>query len=381
MYRERRVDALGPRVGHKPEVLHPFVGFVRRPAKFADGLSEFGVTDFGYIDDKLPLRTRGSDRIIVAIVGGSVAEQFATSVADRFERELQNRSKFFAGKKVEFIRIALSGYKQPQQLMTIAYLLTLGGQFDVVVNIDGYNEVVLPKLENAPAGVFPSYPRVWQARVVETTDSTVLRMLGRISYLHARSQYWSDVFGSRPARFSPMLNLIWLGLDKFIQDSLNREFVAYNNQRSQDRDYGFTGPMREFADDAEYYEHCASVWRIASWQLHQLCAANGIRYFHFLQPNQYVPGSKPIFDPEEKMRAYKLGHSGREPVERGYPLLVREGAELAAQGVHFHDLTGLFRDHPEWIYADFCCHYNQHGNELLADRIAELIGSDLDQTP
>jgi hypothetical protein len=177
------------------------------------------------------------------------------------------------------------------------------------------------------------------------------------------------------------LNLVWLGLNKFFEDSLNREFVAYNAKRWQDRDYGFTGPSQDFPDDAAYYEHCASVWRTASWQLHQLCAANGIRYFHFLQPNQYVPGSKPIVDPKELKFGHNAGHAGRVPVERGYPLLIREGAWLAAQGVHFHDLTGLFIDHPELIYADLCCHYNQHGNELLAERIAELIGSDLEEAP
>ena len=31
-------------------------------------------------------------------------------------------------------------------------------------------------------------------------------------------------------------------------------------------------------------------------QLHELCTQRGVHYFHFLQPNQYVPDSKPILE-------------------------------------------------------------------------------------
>ena len=37
------------------------------------------------------------------------------------------------------------GYKQPQQLAALSEALLLGVPLDVVVNIDGYNEVALGK--------------------------------------------------------------------------------------------------------------------------------------------------------------------------------------------------------------------------------------------
>jgi hypothetical protein len=40
------------------------------------------------------------------------------------------------------------------------YLLALGAQIDVVVNIDGFNEVALPPAENLLKKVFPVYPGV-----------------------------------------------------------------------------------------------------------------------------------------------------------------------------------------------------------------------------
>ena len=39
----------------------------------------------------------------------------------------------------------------------------------------------------------------------------------------------------------------------------------------------------------------------------------------------------------------------------------------------YHDLTGIFAGHTEPTYTDNCCHYNQHGYEIMADAIARAI--------
>ena len=83
------------------------------------------ISKFGYVDDKEPILARRSDRIIIAILGGSVACHFAAiNGVAKLGAEL-SRSPEFAGKEVVFVNLALSGYKQPQQLMTLAYLLSL----------------------------------------------------------------------------------------------------------------------------------------------------------------------------------------------------------------------------------------------------------------
>src|SRR5262249_60367433 len=109
----------------------------------------------------------------------------------------------------------------------------------------------------------------------------------------------------------------------------------------------------------------------------------GLRYFHFLQPNQYVPGSKTLGD-EERRHAYVRGHPGQKHVEAGYPLLVREGENLAARGVSFTGLTMLFADRAEATYADPCCHLDSRGEELIAERMAKGIaeaGAELPEPP
>jgi len=53
-------------------------------------------------------------------------------------------------------------------------------------------------------------------------------------------------------------------------------------------DYVMTGPAYYYESESDLFEDLAAVWKRCSIQMHKFCAANGIRYFHFLQPNQYV---------------------------------------------------------------------------------------------
>jgi len=42
-------------------------------------------------------------------------------------------------------------------------------------------------------------------------------------------------------------------------------------------------------------------------------------------------------------------------------------------GINVKSAVDIFDNVDERIYADSCCHYNQHGNEILADYIAESM--------
>lgn len=125
------------------------------------------------------------------------------------------------------------------------------------------------------------------------------------------------------------------------------------------------------------YEHLAELWRRSSLQLSRLVEASGARYYHFLQPNQYLPGSKPM-GADERTVAIIPEHPYRRAVETGYPLLQRAGAVLVKDGVRFADLTGAFSTRAEPLYFDSCCHVNARGNAILAELMSELIRRDTD---
>lgn len=106
--------------------------------------------------------------------------------------------------------------------------------------------------------------------------------------------------------------------------------------------------------------------------MNNICKANGIKYFHFLQPNQYVRGSK-IMPPEEQKIALNKDQPYRIAVEKGYPYLIKEGQELKEMDVNFWDLTKIFINNREILYSDDACHFNKKGNDVMAQVIFEKI--------
>ncbi|MFP6606164.1 MAG: hypothetical protein VCC19_06285, partial [Myxococcota bacterium] len=132
------------------KVIHPYLGYVFDRA--GGNINRFGLPG---ID---PFEPRSPNEIRVAITGGSVALQVFGEGSETLRTSL---APAFPGKRIEFVGLTLGGYKQPQQLMALAWMLSLGAHFDVVVNLDGFNEVVLPYAENDPLGIHPAYPRSW----------------------------------------------------------------------------------------------------------------------------------------------------------------------------------------------------------------------------
>src|SRR5262249_35393473 len=112
-------DAMGTGFDYPDEIVHPYLGWVRAPRPDARNASpETAVNDYGFMGLQPPLQTRSRDKIIIGILGGSVAEQFSTGAVNVLESELK-KSASFEGKQLVFVPLALSGYKQPQQLLTV----------------------------------------------------------------------------------------------------------------------------------------------------------------------------------------------------------------------------------------------------------------------
>ena len=86
---------------------------------------------------KLSARTRQrllACLLIVGFFGGSFAEDVAYTAAGTMIEELK---PLYPGKEIVVVKGAMAGYKQPQQLMAYNYFSALGGDFDLVVNLDG----------------------------------------------------------------------------------------------------------------------------------------------------------------------------------------------------------------------------------------------------
>jgi hypothetical protein len=288
-------------------------------------------------------------------------------------RETLRQNPAWRDREFHLVRLALPGFKQPQQLMSLNYLLALGAEFDVVVNIDGYNEIALSACENEQFGVFAAYPRMWQLRTQDIVDPRLYANSFRQLRARAARQELARWIRKSSFRRSPTFNLFWKLRDAYWENQLLAEGTGIAaHQAGHGRGFAADGPRRLYADENGLFGHLRDLWSNSSLQIHYLCLGNGTKYVHVLQPNQYVPGSKPL-SALEREKMFSETQANGKAIARGYPLLIDEGSRLRERGVDFHDLTMLFAAVEEPVYADEFCHFNARGNEILARAVAETI--------
>jgi len=372
---EDRGTQAGPQLPYlRQEAIHPYLGYVLDPTLDyrADRKWEGrGVTRHGFVGEAGLFPPRDPDRIVVGILGGSVAFFFSMEGIERLTEELTAHPAF-AGKELAFVRLCLGGYKQPQQLMTLNWFLAQGHHLDLVIEIDGFNDFVLAVVENLRQGVEPAYPRSWRWRVGDVPDVVRRRLIGEVVYLREKRRRLARAFDDRPFAYSVTWNLVWKVRDRLAESraaAAERRLAQFEPPSGE---YVESGPYVEPASEEQAIRDLVDLWWRCSRQMHRVCEAYGIRYFHFLQPNQYLRGSKPI-GAAERARAIVERSASFDIIGTSYPLAIERGRELAAEGVQFHDLTRIFRDVQEPIYVDTCCHFNRLGNEIVAEAIARAI--------
>jgi hypothetical protein len=356
------------------ESIHPYLGYVyeltekemnSKPGKFY-GFENASVDE---------IQHRSPDTVIVGIFGGSVADKFAHSGIKSLEQALR-AYRPFSRKKFIFISLALGGYKQPQQFFTLAYFLSLGSEFDLAINIDGFNDVILPVENNIPVNVFPYYPRSWSMRL-PSPQSELIR--GEVAYLNQKRQEWRDRYLSTPLSRSRTVTLLWALYDRNLAEKvINRQQIVARivpQTFMSGSTFVLNGPKFKYQDDAAMWTDLSDFWARGSRQMQLLAKANGIKYFHFLQPNQYLPGTKPMDETERARVLTSPNYAKWVPV--GYAYLKQAGQQLKEQGINFHDLTNIFATVNYPLYVDDCCHVSDRGSEILGQEIGKLMVEDL----
>ncbi|HQW86199.1 MAG TPA: hypothetical protein PLH93_03385 [Flavobacteriales bacterium] len=352
--------------------LHPYLGYVSVPL---NDRNRFGLPGAD------PLHPGAPDTVNVVLLGGSVAMGLHTFAEERLLRGLQ-RVPAFRGKAFRVAVLALGGYKQPQPLQALSWFLAQGAHMDLVLALDGFNDIVLPMCDNLPFGIHSNYPRHWNMYARKRLDPKVQRILAqRLAISEHRDERRHRLAASQ-LRHSNIALLLWRTRDQRDAAELTElEQRLRTTMENAGADLQVTGPVRTVTDTAAYRAEQADLWMRSSMQVNALARANGAAYFHFLQPNQYVPGSKPIGPKEAAVALAEGPFCYRDAVEQGYPLLIERGARLKVAGVDFHDLTGLFRTEPRAMYSDQCCHFTTPGYLRIAEAMADAVVEGLKSAP
>ena len=338
---------------------HPYYGFTQ-----ADAASDI---------NRFPPPRREDGVVLIALLGGSVSRD----AADAFRRALEAwfQEHDIPARPV-LVQLAYAAFKQPQQVIQIANTLAIGAEYDIIVNLDGYNELNFALRNYFENGLFPFYPHYWELQHLGSTDTEKL-VASRIYALRQREQQLAASAAARPWRWSAFYGIV----HRYLRESaaaqiadLNHELDAADSSEYRLRRYG---PALDAAtDEYELSRMAARVWYRSSVLLAELSRAAGAEYYHFHQPNQYVPDSKPFSD-QELARAIAPDRWGTVAYRDAYPLLLRLGDELRRQGINYYDLTQIFADNLETLYIDACCHLNKRGSELLAASMVQRLAPTL----
>jgi hypothetical protein len=348
--------------GDAIQILHPYMG------------SEIGHDRGGVLEHFRAGLAPGE--FTVLIVGGSVAMVFAEKQGSALRAALERQPRF-AGRKVTVLDFAHSSHKEPQQLMRIAWFLSLGYRPDVVINIDGFNEVALA-WENTAGGVHPLYPSypAWGV-LVEDYGAMDPRTLDLTLEL------WKLAKGAKAlADFSLSWKLyhscLWSRFALRRLEGMQAERVRLQNELSQSSARFAAGPaMRRQLGGPDFpaspdaiLELCVRGWSESSRSIRALCESRGILYLHVLQPALGDKGSKPMTEEEKAIpppsKWWMLGP------ELGYPKLREEGRKLAQEGEAFVDASRVFADVEENVYID-PCHLEPEGNRILERPVEKAL--------
>ncbi len=350
--------------------VHPYFGFITAndaplPARrdFADATSG----QFGF-DGDVPLFDPSGATFLVMVTGGSVAHHFAVDRGRELLAFLEKRPEF-AGRTGRLLNTALPGYKQPQQLLILSYLLGLGLRPDVVLNLDGFNEACIA-VKNLESGIDPFMPWFWIGN--DTPSRARLRLLGRLEFVEGLRDRVAAFLSRLPALPALVgfpaaaLDRLADGRVKALEGELVRDALAGAGPLASQRTSpggGFSlGPNLVLTKD-RFYELAAASWARASILMHDMIRDAGGRYFHALQP------AEPLWAAARGQAAGPL--CTEDCVEAGYPSLIRYGQALSAAGLRYGDLVPAL-DGASDVFTD-CCHMTPAGQDALLAALTRLI--------
>jgi hypothetical protein len=348
---------------------HPFFGYTHKA-----GLKDTNNYGF-YCPFDYPLKKEKENWYIIGIFGGSVANDFYTKGRERLTKKLKNHHHF-ADKEIFYLNYALGGYKQPQQMQILTYFLSIGQEFDMVINIDGFNEVIFCSNNNRLNVdiAMPSAQHFLPMRDLMDSQAVTGEKLESIWKIQTyKKDFNRNEKKLQHTKFASIY-LILSSYSKYLYKKYRSEIVRFDGliKPTEPKDSIVNIKYTLAAANAPtLLANVASLWYRASFIMNSELSAWGSRYFHFLQPNQYY--SKKSFTKKEQETALDNQLPYNFLVKKGYPVLHKAVKVLKKNKVNAFNAVGIFDKVKETVYIDQCCHFNQLGNEIFADFIAHCI--------
>jgi hypothetical protein len=345
--------------------LHPYFGYTLEP------WSGEGVNNAGLISDKTYPYESDRETLAVGVFGGSVAGNIFFHIdkvrRSQLEELLLPRIREKGYESVEFLNFTLGGYKQPIDLFNFIYYLDT---VDMAIFIGGFNEIHQFGTNVAnhefPAD-FPKW-KYWRVLGEGNFSPDELRLVAQLTRNRDR-QNAVTAFASAPVlKHSMFVHMVWRAATAVMMKTVTELRAELDEEAANERVY----PQIADSEDLEqifsaFLEKLRGYMRSAD----AVGRAGEVPTLFALQPNQYLPSSKPLSD--EEKREFLTSENLSRFVPELYPRVRELYSDLESEGIFTLDLTEVFSETQETTYADECCHLNALGRRIVTDEIFDAI--------
>jgi hypothetical protein len=329
------------------------------------------INNHGFLDkNDYPYSDPTGRSFVIGVFGGSVAIQFATTMEQTLN-DILTVDPRLAGRRVVLLDFANGGAKQPQQVTSLAYFLSIGQHFDLIINLDGFNELFIGWMnahkhdvdERMPFArfIFGVQNVALESYGVLPSDNRILRMRVRLNELTRKL-----------AEPQSALLFVWRTVER---NGIANQLAALETNLSAPGkvlDYAMPLIARSSRDDRASLENVVETWFNASVAMAGMARQFGVPYLHVLQPNQYF--TKARFTDDQRKAILNLA----EPplavlVPDHYRAYLGRARDLQKRGIKFLDGTTVLDEVDASVFIDNCCHFNEEANKLLAKAISQQI--------
>ena len=311
------------------------------------------------LTNQYSLKKQDLNNFNILIIGGSVAEDLHTdSSFNKLIREaIVKENPRVEASQINVFNSALPGGKQPQGLFTLKSLEMLGYEFDLIIELSGFNEMVLAIGENfSEYGINPIYPRAQNLRTIYTADYIKNGPLSKIINIH-------------PFTHTLKKSGIW---------DQSRRFFQQNTRKSSSTKLFMDFFMPENIDEAS--ELAKKIYQESVENIYYHSQRKGSQYILVLQPSHHLKNSKILSDDEKKL-FYTSNHvtpwakKAGEIINKTYSSIDKSTFNIPESNLV--DLRGIFKENSDTLYIDECCHLNKEGMNLLSKEIIKVINPHL----
>jgi hypothetical protein len=360
------------------ERFHPFFGFIQKPGP--DFRPGFKVNNYGFISPyDYPFKKTKPNQFIIGVFGGSVASDYAIfQVQNKILPKYLKQLPGLKDQEFVILSFATGGYKQPQQLLILNYFLALGQELDMVINIDGFNEVALSNLNNKNKIhlAMPSVQHIQPLTSIANNSLSPKAMMVIVRIKENKTRINQGLENLQQCTLAACDALTSVYIQNLV-NNYRKDAIEFEQERGKkEKDDGgsviYVNPNNAILTDSIAFDRMAWNWAKSSIFMNKVLSASNVPYFHVLQPNQYYQ-TKRVFTAVEKQIAFNKDTPYAKAVELGYPALFKKFPNLEKNNIDILNAVKIFDRTKDAVYVDSCCHYNQTGEVIFSDYVGSSI--------